>query len=215
MTASCRFRSIVFALLAAVAGCTPTPPASDGSSDAPSDGSSVQLSISGRITPEMIDEMAPLFPPHGTPPRVVVFLASGGGDFGAALTMARWLENVPRSTAVVTSSCDSACLIIFAAAHERLVDRRAVFGAHGPECNPKGWFGLPCRIFWEPWARAELHDRVARASPSWIAYLDDQEPPAFQRSGADFVRVTGSQLIGFGAAAPLTRGTMQAALTGE
>ena len=215
MITSCRFRSIVFALLAVVAGCAPAPPASDASSDAPSDGSSVQLSVSGRITPRMIDDMAPLFPPHGTPPRVVVFLASGGGDFGAALTMARWLENVPRSTAVVTSSCDSACLIIFASAHERLVDRRAVFGAHGPECNIKGWLGVPCRLFWEPWARAELHDRVARASPSWIAYLDDQEPPAFVRSGTDFVRVTGSQLIGFGAAAPLTRGTMQAALTGE
>jgi len=122
---------------------------------------------------------------------------------------------VPRSTAVVTRECDSACLIIFAAARERLVEGIAVFGAHSPECTEKGLLGLPCRIFWEPWARQELHDRVAHASPSWSAYLDAQEPPAFLRAGADLVRVSGDQLIGFGAAAKLTHGAMRAALASD
>jgi hypothetical protein len=209
-------RSFLLAALAWLAGCTGAPSVGGlGSGELVSDGPPVQLSIRGRITSEMVEQLAPLLPPHGAPPRVVVYLASGGGDFDAALAVARWLERVPRSTAVVTHECDSACLIIFAAAQERLVDGRAEFGAHGPECLTKGLLGLPCRIFWEPWARTELHDRIARASSPWIAYLDRQAPPAFDRSGADLVRVTGDQLIGFGAATKLTRGTMQATLTGE
>jgi len=206
----------MLAALAWLAGCAGAPPPTEvGADGLVSDGAPVQLSIRGRITSQMVEQLAPLFPPHGAPPRAVVYLASGGGDFEAALAMARWLERVPRSTAVVTHECDSACLIIFAAAQERLVDSRAEFGAHGPECLTKGLLGLPCRIFWEPWARAELHDRIARASAPWITYLDQQAPPAFDRSGADLVRVTGDQLIGFGAATPLTHSTMQAALTGE
>ncbi len=163
------------------------------------------LSIRGKIGAAMIDQFSTLMP-NGAG-GAVVYLSSGGGDFETALQIARRLEALPRSTAVVTRSCDSACVLIFLAARERLVDRAAVISVHRPQCNEPGLLGLPCRLFWEPWARTEFHPRIARASPRWAAYLDSQDPPAFERSGIDFVRVTGEQLIAFGAAAPWTRGT--------
>jgi len=195
------FALLVAALLTACASARPSP-----------EGPPAHLSIHGTIQPRMIDQLAFLYPPDRLPGRVVVDLASGGGDFDTALRLARWLEQVPRSTAVVTRECDSACLIIFTAARERLVDRSAVFGAHAPTCALQDLPGLPCRLFWEPQARDELHDRVAAASPRWAEYLDTREPPAFERRGAELVRVTGDQLIAFGAATPLTRGALSAAL---
>lgn len=200
--------ALTLALLGPVTACETASEAGAGLAEE----QPVQLSIRGHITPKTLDQLGLLFSLESTPSRAVVYLASGGGDLDTALTIARWLERVPRSTAIVTRECDSACLVIFAAARERLVSGDAVFSAHGPECTAKGLLGLPCRLFWEPRVRDELHDRVARISPPWIDYLDGQTPPAFARRGADFVRVTGDQLIAFGAAAPLNRGTMRAAL---
>lgn len=195
----------------AAAGCAPV--ANPPSASAP-EGPQATLSIRGKIKSEMLDQLALLAPQGGTG-RAVVYLASGGGEFQTALKIADWLEQIPDSTAVVTRVCDSACVVIFAAARTRLVDRDAVFGVHRPQCSEEGLLGLPCRLFWEPWARSEFHARVARISSRWAAHLDAQDPPAFARAGADFVRVTGAQLIAFGAAAPLTGATMRAALTGE
>jgi hypothetical protein len=208
---------LALTLIGAAVGCTPvslTPIPTTPTSSTP-DNPPATLSIRGKIRSEMLDQLALLVPPGEPAGRAVVYLSSGGGEFHTALKIARWLESVPESTAVVTRVCDSACVVIFAAARTRLVDRDAVFGVHRPQCSTDGLLGLPCRVFWEPWARGEFHDRVARVSPRWAAYLDAQEPPAFARAGADFVRVTGAQLIGFGAAAPLTIATMRAALTGE
>ena len=121
---------------------------------------------------------------------------------------------------MVSRVCDSACIVIFAAARKRLVDGNAVFGVHSPQCGTtEGLLGLSCRMFWEPWARGEFHARVTHVSPRWAAFLDAQAPPAFNRAGADLVRVTGTQLIAFGAEAypakaetPLTDGPRLAAL---
>lgn len=173
------------------------------------------LSIRGKINADMLDQLHRLVPADGATGRAVVYLASGGGEFHTALKIARWLESVPDSTAVVSRVCDSACVVIFAAARTRLVDGNAVFGVHRPQCTTEGLPGLPCRIFWEPWARSEFQSRVARVSPRWAAYLDAQDPPAFERIGADSVRVTGAQLIAFGAATPLTTTAMKTALNRE
>ena len=162
-----------------------------------------ELSLNGKIDAEMADQLAELVPAKPTPGRLTIHLSSGGGDFGAALKIAQRLEALPHSTAVVTRECDSACVIIFVAARERLVDRNAVFAVHRPQCTVPGLLGMPCRVFWEPWARGEFRARIARVSRPWADYLDGQEPPAFARSGADSVRVTGAQLIAFGAATPL------------
>jgi hypothetical protein len=173
------------------------------------------LSIRGKITPELLDQLALLVPQDAPPQRAIVYLSSGGGEFHTALKIAQWLERVPDSTAVVSRVCDSSCVVIFAAARKRLVDGNAVFGVHSPRCTIDGLLGLTCRAFWEPWARSEFHARVTHISPRWAAYLDAQEPPALAREGADLVRVTGSQLIAFGAAAPLNSVTLRAALNGE
>jgi hypothetical protein len=161
------------------------------------------LSLHGKIDAEMADQMAALVPAGAAARGLTIHLASGGGDFSAALEIARRLAALPHSTALVTRECDSACVIIFVAARERRVDRDAVFAVHRPRCTAPGLFGLPCRVFWEPWARREFHARIARVSQPWADYLDGQQPPAFARSGADAVRVTGAQLIAFGAAVPL------------
>jgi len=172
------------------------------------------LALRGPIRARTVDQLTRLVPT--TPPdgRLVIALASGGGDFMSALEIAHRLEAIPHSTAVVTRECDSACVVIFAAARERLVARDAVFAVHRPVCTTAGLLGLPCRVFWEPWARREFHARIARVAPRWADYLDAQDPPAFARSGAAAVRVTGSQLIRFDAAAPLTRDAMHLALDG-
>ena len=198
---------LALVLMTWLAACAGTPPADDPPPAA--------LSIHGPITRRTADQLALLFRDERMPTRVVVQLSSGGGDFDTALRLARWIEGVPRSTVVVTGACDSACLMIFAAARERLVGPHAEFGAHGPRCNADGLLGLPCRLFWEPWARRELHDYVARASRDWVRYLDAQAPPAFERSGADFVRVTATDLIAFGAATSLDRSQLRAALEGD
>jgi membrane-bound ClpP family serine protease len=198
---------LALAVTAGLAACAKAPPADDPPPAA--------LSIRGPITPRTVDQLALLFRDERPPTKVVIQLSSGGGDFDTALRLARWIESVPRSTVVVTGACDSACLMIFAAARERLVGPHAEFGAHGPRCNADGLLGLPCRLFWEPWARRELHDYVARASRDWVHYLDAQTPPAFERSGTDFVHVTGADLIAFGAATSLTHSQLRAALEGE
>ena len=202
-----RRRLFLLIALALLAGCA----ASGSAPEQPP----ATLSIRGKIKPALLDQLALLMPPDAPPRRVVVYLASGGGEFHTALKIAQWLERIPDSTAVVSRVCDSACLMIFAAARKRLVDGSAVFGVHSPQCTTDGLLGLSCRMFWEPWARGEFHDRVRHASPRWAAYLDAQEPPAFGRSGADLVHVTGAQLIGFGAASPLNGTTLRAALDGE
>jgi hypothetical protein len=202
-----RAAAILLALTLLVAGCAVVPPAPAGPP--------ATLSIRGKITTAMLDQLALLVPPDAVPARAVVYLASGGGEFDTALEIAHWLERVPDSTAVVTRNCDSACVVIFAAARNRLVERDAVFGVHSPRCSDESLFGLPCRIFWEPWARGEFRARLAGASPRWAGHLDAQEPSAFTRAGTDFVRVTGAQLIDFGAAAPLTGTSLRAALAGE
>jgi hypothetical protein len=173
------------------------------------DGPPAVLTLRGKISADMADQLADLVPSRG---RLTIHLASGGGDFGTALKIAHRLEVLPNSTAVVMRECDSACVIIFVAARERLVDRNAVFAVHRPQCTAPGLLGLPCRMFWEPWARREFRERIARVSRPWADYLDAQEPPAFARSGADSVRVTGNQLIAFGAATPLARGAMRTEL---
>ena len=195
------------AVLALVAGCETTadldPPVS------------ASLSLRGRIDRETAAQFERLLPSDPIAGRAVIHLASGGGHFDSALKIARRLEAVPHSAAVVTRECDSACVLIFLAAHERLVERGAVFAVHRPQCTREGLAVLACRLFWEPWAKAEFHARIARVSPAWADYLDRQEPPAFAREGADAVRVTGAQLIGFGAAAPITRTAMRTALGGD
>src|SRR5690349_1751777 len=85
------------------------------------------LAIRGKITPALLDQLALLVPQDTPPNRAVVYLASSGGEFHTALKIAQWLERVPDSTAVVSRACDSACIVIFAAAHKRLVDGNAVF----------------------------------------------------------------------------------------
>jgi hypothetical protein len=201
-----RLPSVLIAL-ALLGGC-----ATSGSDPEPPPAT---LSIRGKIKPELLDQLALLVPPDAPPGRVVVYLASGGGEFHTALKIAQWLARIPDSTAVVSRVCDSACVVIFAAARKRLVDGGAVFGVHSPQCTTDGLLGLSCRMFWEPWARGEFHARVTHASPRWAAFLDAQDPPAFGRTGGDLVRVTGAQLIGFGAAAPLNGTTLRAALNGE
>ncbi|MBI3514274.1 MAG: hypothetical protein HY060_09465 [Proteobacteria bacterium] len=201
----CRRRLAALALAAATASCETVATVDD----APP----TMLSIRGKISAGMIDQFATLMP-NGAG-GAVVHLASGGGDFDTALQIARRLEALPRSTAVVTRSCDSACVLIFLAARERLVAPAAVISVHRPQCIVSGLPGVLCGLFWEPWARAEFHARIARVSPPWAAYLDDQDPPAFARHGADFVRVTGAQLIAFGVASPYTREALSARLRGE
>jgi hypothetical protein len=198
-------RLIAALALAATAGCETT-----ATTTAVVDAPPAVMTIRGKIGPTMIDQLDRMMPerPAG---GAVVYLASGGGDFAAALKIAGRLEALPSSTVVVTRSCDSACVLIFLAARERLVDPAAVVSVHRPQCSVTGLLGLPCRVFWEPWARSEFHQRIARVSPRWADYLDSQDPPAFERSGADFVRVTGAQLIEFGVAAPYTRGALRTA----
>src|SRR5262245_46212186 len=132
---------LLLALALLATGCAAVPPAPAGPP--------ATLSIRGKITADMLDQLALLVPPDEIPPRAIVYLASGGGEFNTALKIARWLERVPDSTAVVTRVCDSACVVIFAAARNRLVQREAVFGVHRPQCSDESLFGLPCRLFWE------------------------------------------------------------------
>jgi hypothetical protein len=195
------------ALLALIGGC-------QSASTLEGTGPTV-LSIRGKISSETGDRLERQIPTGAGGGRAVLYLASGGGDFETALRIAHRLEAMPHSTAVVTRECDSACVVIFIAARERLVDRDAILAVHRPLCVQEGLAGLPCRLFWEPWARSEFHARIARVSPRWADFLDRQDPPAFERAGADFVRVTGDQLIAFGAAAPLEPGTRHTALARE
>jgi hypothetical protein len=204
MTAPSRLRLLTAAALIALAtGCETA-----GSIGEPT---AATLSLRGKIGAGMADQLAALMP-RTRAGRLTIHLASGGGDFGTALKMAQRLEALPHSTAIVTQECDSACVIIFVAARERLVDRDAVFAVHRPQCTAPGLRGLPCRVFWEPWASTEFHWRIARVSRPWADYLDAQEPPAFARRGADSVRVTGEQLIAFGAATALPPTPRHAAL---
>ena len=193
-------RLAVVAALVATAGCESTATTTATLEDpAPA-----VVSIRGKIGAPMIGQFDHMLP-NGAPGGAVVYLASGGGDFAVALKIAQRLEALPSSTAVVTRGCESASVVIFLAAHQRLVAPTAVVSVHRPKCTADGVIGLPCRVFWEPWARREFHERIARVSPRWAEYLDSQDPPAFERSGAEFVRVTGAQLIAFGVAAPYTR----------
>ena len=199
-------RLAVAAALAATAGCESTATTTATVDDTPP----TMMSIRGKIGAPMLAQFDHMLP-NGAPGGAVVYLASGGGDFATALKIAQRLEAMPSSTAVVTRGCDSACVLIFLAARERLVDPTAVVSVHGPQCTVSGVLGLPCRVFWEPWARREFHERIAKASPRWADYLDSQDPPAFERRGAEFVRVTGAQLIAFGVATPYSRAAVRLA----
>jgi ClpP protease-like protein len=191
---------LLIAMLLACASCAsmPEPPTS------PKFGA-LRITIATEITAGVADRIEAAL--DAAPARwLVLYLDSPGGDFQAARRIAHRIAAAPRSVAIVKDGrrCASSCTVLWAAADERLVGSAARFGFHGVDCGG----GLLCRMR-QAALDAKMRDWISRASPSLVALLDGQDPPAFKRYGGgerNIVRLTGEQIITLKAARAITPG---------
>lgn len=99
----------------------------------PISGYKTDIIISGQIEPGDDDKLLSVLQ-YRTKHKLrttIVFLSSNGGSVGAALNMATLIEKLGTTAAVAPDNqCESACVLLFAAASRRLVSHRAMIGVH-------------------------------------------------------------------------------------
>ncbi len=99
---------------------------------------------------------------------IIIDLSSGGGDLQASLRFVGEVYSLASRLGVqidtrVTSSCESACTILYTAGQNRLASRSAQFGFHSPKIESRIPSGMN---------RADLLDRFRRDWLNAIGRVD-------------------------------------------
>jgi hypothetical protein len=125
-----------------------------------------------------------------------------GGRADATLQIVELAKAQANVTAIVRDGhfCLSSCILIWAAAQERLAEPDAIFGFHGASCFPP--VDLKCAMFSRFTFTHMMQAAARQTSPTLAQFLDTRSPPAFDRSGHDAVFLSGTDMVFFGAAAP-------------
>ncbi len=107
--------------------------------------------------------------------KVVITLGSGGGNLYAALSFVGRINEISAKNNVVidtrvTSSCESACTVLFTAGNQRRAGRWAQFGFHSPAIASKVPKGMDRKVILEE-ARRVWIDAISAVDPTLAGVL--------------------------------------------